>query len=167
LTDITNGDRSPIERCLDQWLHFLRSSDSDLLDDLLDDDCVFTSPIVFTPQKGKELTKLYLTAAGTTLVGKLADGPTTADDPSAASTSPGAADGWDGKFRYVRKVRDGNNAVLEFETTLAGKYVNGVDLITCDDTGRINDFKVMIRPLQAVNAVHEQMRAALERMSDE
>jgi len=74
-------------------------------------------------------------------------------------------DGWDGRFRYVREVTGGHDAVLEFETTLAGKYVNGVDMIRCDDDGRIVDFKVMIRPLQAVNAIHEHMRAALKSMS--
>ena len=59
---------------------------------------------------------------------------------------------------------DGDTAVLEFETTVGGKYVNGVDIIRCDEAGRIVEFRVMIRPLQAVNIVHEQMRAALERM---
>ena len=53
----------------------------------------------------------------------------------------------------------GDTAVLEFETTVGGKYVNGVDIIRCDDDGRIVEFRVMIRPLQAVNLVHEQMRA--------
>lgn len=58
----------------------------------------------------------------------------------------------------------GDTAVLEFETTVEGKYVNGVDIIRCDDAGRIVEFRVMIRPLQAVNVVHEQMRAMLESM---
>jgi SnoaL-like domain len=144
---------TPIDRCLDHWHEFLRSGDVDLLDDLLDDDCVFVSPIVFTPQQGKDITKLYLTAAGATLAGT---------KPEDARAGNG---GKDGGFRYVRTVREGHHAVLEFETTLSGKYVNGVDLITCNDEGRIVDFKVMIRPLQAVNAVHDQMRAALEHMS--
>jgi len=151
---------TPIERCLEHWHEYLRSGDTDLLDDLLHDDCVFLSPIVFTPQEGKEITKLYLTAAGNTLGGK-------DDDPASAPAAapPAAAGGWDGKFRYTRKVHTGNDAVLEFETTMAGKYVNGVDLITCNDEGRIVEFKVMIRPLQAVNLVHEQMKAMLERLA--
>jgi hypothetical protein len=147
----------PIDRCLDRWHAFMRAGDPGLLDDLLADDCVFLSPIVFTPQQGKDVTKLYLTAAGATLGGGGKGQRTEPAEP---------ADGeWDGRFRYVRDVRQGHDAVLEFETTLGGKYVNGVDLITCDDDGRIVAFKVMVRPLQAVNAVHEQMRAALERMS--
>ena len=152
----TNSSTSPIDRCLERWHEFLRSSDPGLLDDLLDDDCVFLSPIVFRPQEGKEVTKLYLTAAGSTLGGG-GDG---------GGSGGGRSEGeWDGRFRYVRKISEGHDAVLEFETTIAGKYVNGVDLITCNDDARIVAFKVMIRPLQAVNAVHEQMKAMLARMT--
>ena len=58
----------------------------------------------------------------------------------------------------------GDTAVLEFETTVEGKYVNGVDIIRCDDEGKIVEFRVMIRPLQAINLVHQQMGAMLESM---
>ena len=58
----------------------------------------------------------------------------------------------------------GDTAVLEFETTVEGKYVNGVDIIRCNDEGRIVEFRVMIRPLQAINLVHRQMAATLEQM---
>jgi hypothetical protein len=108
--------------------------------------------VVFTPQEGKEITKLYLTAAGNSLGG----------EPRWFRHSDSE---WDGRFRYIRSVREGYDAVLEFETTVDGRYVNGVDLITCDDDARILNFKVMIRPLQAINAVHEQMRATLEHMT--
>jgi hypothetical protein len=153
----------PIHRCLDRWHEFLRSRDHAILDDLLADDVVFVSPVVFTPQKGKDVTKLYLTAAGNSLGGK-SDGASPV--VTADADAEGEGDGWDGSFRYVRKIREGHHAVLEFETTVGGKYVNGVDLITCDDDAHITEFKVMIRPLQAVNAVHEQMRAMLERLSN-
>ena len=146
---------TPIERCLDAWHAFLRSKDLDALDALLDDDVVFWSPIVFKPQRGKDLTKLYLSAAaGTFGTGDKGAGEGSAD-----------AGGGGGGFRYVRKIHQGNDALLEFETTMDGKYVNGVDLITCDDEGRIVEFKVMIRPLQAVNIVHEQMKAMIESMT--
>jgi hypothetical protein len=69
-----------------------------------------------------------------------------------------------GGFRYTKQVLAGDTAVLEFETTVEGKYVNGVDIIRCDDDGKIVEFRVMIRPLQAVNLVHQQMAAMLERM---
>ena len=70
----------------------------------------------------------------------------------------------DGGVGYTKEIRQGNQAMLEFETSIDGKYVNGVDIITCDDDGMITEFKVMIRPLQAINLVHEQMKAMLERM---
>jgi hypothetical protein len=120
------------------------------LDELLDDDVVFISPIVFTPQEGKAITKLYLQAAGQTLPGEKRS--------SESSTSDGKS------FRYIKEVMSGNTAVLEFETYVEGKYVNGIDMITCNDTGKITEFKVMIRPLQAINLVHKQMGEMLERM---
>ena len=149
---------SPIERCIDRWHEYLRTKDEAVLDDLLDPDVTFWSPVVFTPQEGREVTKLYLAAAGNTLAGTT-DGSADAEPGGSSQGDQG------GGFRYVRRVLQGHDAVLEFETTMAGMYVNGIDLITCDDDGRIVDFKVMIRPLQAINVVHEQMRAMLERLS--
>jgi hypothetical protein len=129
-----------IEQVVERWHRFVTGETSEGLDDLLADDVVFYSPIVYTPQRGKAVTTIYLHAA--------------------AQTFPG--DGADGAFRYTKQVFGDNVAVLEFETTVGGKYVNGVDIIRCDDTGRIVEFRVMIRPLQAVNIVHEHMRAMLE-----
>ena len=141
-----------IEEVVAKWHQYMRGQLEGGLDALLADDCVFYSPIVFTPQVGKEITKLYLQAASQTLPGDKSAGDTT------ASTK-------DGKFRYVKEVMSGNTAVLEFETTVEGKYANGVDIITCNDDGLISEFKVMFRPLQAINAVHRQMGAMLEKMS--
>ncbi len=64
----------------------------------------------------------------------------------------------------MKEVLSGHHAVLEFETEMEGVYVNGVDMLTCDDDGRIIEFKVMIRPLNAIDLVHAQMKAMLERM---
>ncbi len=135
----------PIHRCIERWHQHIRGELPGGLDALIHDECVFLSPIVFTPQRGKEITKLYLRAAGTTL----AD-----DDPGTGST-----------FRYTKEIREGHHAMLEFETEVDGKYANGVDIITCDDDGMIVEFKVMMRPLQAINAVHAQMKATLEQLS--
>lgn len=157
---MSDSPTRPIDRCVDAWHTFMTGgSDPDVLAELLHDDCVFVSPVVFTPQQGKDITAMYLTAASGSLEGS--DGPTEAPPV----TSPSGAE-WDGRFRYVRELRDGDHAVLEFETTVDGKYVNGIDMITCDDEGRIVEFKVMIRPLQAINAVHAQMKAALARLSN-
>jgi len=127
-----------IDSVIARWHAHLTGESGEDLSELLADDVVFYSPIVYTPQRGKDITTMYLMAAKQTL---------------------GAGD-----FRYTKQVTSGDTAVLEFETTLEGKYVNGVDIIRCDDSGRIIEFRVMIRPLQAVNAVHEQMRAMLDSM---
>jgi hypothetical protein len=146
-----------IEDVIERWHRWLRGDLPGGLDELLHEECVFYSPIVFTPQRGRSLTKLYLEAASHTLPGDASGG---------AISDPGGPDDGSGRFRYTKKVLAGDTAVLEFETTVQGLYVNGVDIIVCDDDGRIVEFRVMIRPLRAVNLVHEQMRAMLERMQN-
>ena len=133
-----------IDETIERWHKVVAGNAADL-DDLLADDVVFYSPVVFTPQKGKDVTKLYLGAAGNTLGGK-------------GSGGGGSA------FRYTKQILSGNQAMLEFETEMDGKFVNGVDIITCNDAGRIVEFKVMIRPLQAIQTVHAQMARMLEKM---
>jgi hypothetical protein len=143
---------STIERVVEAWHAYLRGELPGGLDGLLDDDVILYSPIVFSPQRGKAITTLYLQAATQTFPG----------DQVTASTKEGEFP--ERSFRYTKSVLSGDNAVLEFETTIEGTYVNGVDIITCNADGRIIEFRVMIRPLQAVNRVHEQMAAMLERM---
>lgn len=120
------------------WHDLVRRHSADGLDALLSDDVVFHSPIVHTPQVGKALTTMYLTAALLVI----------ANDT----------------FRYVREVVGPRDAALEFQAEIDGISVNGIDLIRWDDIGRIVDFKVMVRPLKAVNLLHAQMRAMLESM---
>ena len=127
-----------IEQVIEKWHGFVTGATTQGLEELLADDVEFFSPIVFTPQRGKEVTALYLTAASHTL-GK-------------------------GGFRYTKELLSGDVAMLEFETTLDGKYVNGIDIIRVDEAGLIVEFRVMIRPLQAVNAVHAAMGAMLAAM---
>ncbi len=147
-----------IEQVIEQWYRHLRGELPGGLDTLLDDDVVFYSPIVYTPQRGKAITSLYLQAAAQALPGDAASG---ADGDRAEDDAPlGLSTG----FRYTKKVLAGDTAVLEFETSVEGKYVNGVDIIRCNHEGRIIEFRVMIRPLQAVNLVHRQMGETLERM---
>jgi hypothetical protein len=143
---------SPIARTIRDWHAHLRGELPGGLDALLHDDVVFHSPVVFTPQQGKAVTKLYLQAAQQALPG---DAPEPGDE----------AGGFGGSFRYTKELLDGRCAVLEFETKIGGILVNGIDLITCDEDGRITEFKVMIRPLKAVNLVHAQMKAMLESLA--
>jgi hypothetical protein len=138
-----------IQEVVDKWHRHMRGDLPGGLDELLDDDVIFYSPIVYTPQVGKAITTLYLSAAGQTLPG----------DKSATESDPTK------RFRYTKQVVAGDTAVLEFETSVEGKYVNGVDIIRCNEAGKIVEFRVMIRPLQAINLVHRQMGEMLEKMS--
>jgi len=121
---------------LELWHQGLESKDSNFLDEILDDSCVFTSPIVFKPIEGKEMSKLYLMGAGQTFDME--------------------------RFKYVRELVDGLDTVLEFETYIDDISVNGVDIIRWNEEGRITNFKVMIRPLQAIGALQKKMSEALE-----
>ena len=66
------------------------------------------------------------------------------------------------RFKYVRELVDGLDSVLEFETYIGDISVNGVDIIRWNDEGKIVNFKVMIRPLQAIGALQEKMSQALK-----
>jgi hypothetical protein len=119
------------------WHAYMESGgDADLLAALLAEDPVFHSPVVHTPQAGKAKVMMYLLAAAKVL--------------------------GNDSFRYVREVVEGNDALLEFTAEIDGILVNGIDLITFDDDGNIKDFKVMVRPVKAVNKLWEMMAAQLQ-----
>tara|TARA_B110000444_G_C18708664_1_gene532654 strand:+ start:379 stop:801 length:423 start_codon:yes stop_codon:yes gene_type:complete len=136
-----------IRKNIQKWHDLIAGNFPGGYDELLADDVVFFSPVVFTPQQGKDLAKLYLMAAGNTFGG---------DEDKADGTLK------ESSFHYTKEVLDGNQAILEFETQIDGKYVNGVDIISFNEEGKISEFKVMIRPLQAVNIIHMQMQKMLE-----
>ena len=136
-------NNSPIHAVIERWHAHMRGELANGLDVLLDDDVVFYSPIVFTPQRGKAITKLYLQAAGQTLPGE----KTSATAQTESNDAPKG-------FRYTKEILDGYNAVLEFETTVEGKYVNGIDMITCNDAGKITEFRVMIRTRTRMNCTN-------------
>ena len=142
---------SPAEIGVAAWHEYVRNVSAEKLDEILSDEVVFMSPVVHTPQVGKAAAKMYLMAAFNVFPG---------DDPSGASKE----DKPKGKFKYVREVIGERDAVLEFETEMDGIHVNGVDMIAFDDAGKIVDFKVMIRPLKAIQKVHAQMGAMLEKL---
>ena len=121
---------------LETWHRLVRTQDTSGLNALLAEDAVFYSPVVHTPQRGRKLAAGYLTAAFRVFF-----------NPS---------------FRYVREIVGASDAVLEFETELDGVLVNGVDLLKWNDAGQIVEFKVMLRPLKAINLVHQRMAAMLQ-----
>ena len=119
---------------LAKWYGYMKSHDRAALWDLLHPDAVFESPVVHTPQRGRDITFKYLSSAEKVLGG------------------PG--------FKYVGEWRSDNGAVLEFEKEIDGITINGVDIITFAD-GRITHFKVMVRPLKAIHLLHQLMGAQL------
>jgi hypothetical protein len=116
---------------LDKWYAYMKSHDAAALWDLLHPDAVFESPVVHTPQRGRDITFKYLTGAA-----KVLGGPT---------------------FKYLGEWRNDTGAVLEFENEIDGIKINGVDIISFDADGRITHFKVMVRPLKGINLLHRLM----------
>ena len=116
---------------LAQWHTVAKAQDVKALYAMLADDAVFYSPVVHTPQVGKKITHQYLAAAFQVFMND--------------------------SFRYVREVCNDSGAILEFEVTLDGIAVNGVDMMRWNEVGQIIEFKVMLRPLKAVNLIHQKM----------
>ncbi len=123
-------------QALETWHHLVRTQDPSGLKALIAEDAVFHSPVVHTPQRGRKLTVMYLGAAFQVFFN-----PT---------------------FRYVREIVGPSDAMLEFETEIDGVLVNGVDIIKWNDAGQITEFKVMLRPLKAINVIHQKMGAMLQ-----
>lgn len=123
---------------LDKWYTYAETHDAQALWDLLAPDAVFESPVVHTPQRGRDITYKYLVGAMHVLGGE--------------------------GFRYVGEWRKTNGAVLEFEREIDGIRINGVDMISWNDEGQITHFKVMIRPLKAINLLHQLMGAQLQKL---
>jgi hypothetical protein len=121
---------------LDIWHQAIKERNTNHLSTILADDVVLHSPIVHNLIEGKKMVTFYLMAAFHTFV------------------TP--------EFTYVRELADDSNAILEFTTEIDGIFVNGVDMISWNEEGKIVDFKVMVRPLKAINLIHEKMKMMLE-----
>ena len=122
---------------IERWHQFIGGGhDPAVLDALLDDDAVFYSPAVFTPQEGRQKTAAYLMAAAKMF--------------------------GDTDFHYVEQWVGDRSAVLEFAATVDDVYVNGIDLITWNDDGRIVSFKVMMRPFKGLQAIMPKMAELLQ-----
>ncbi len=123
---------------LARWHAYMEcGSDPDLLREMVADDAVFHSPVVHTPQEGATKVMAYLGAAAQVL--------------------------GNDSFRYVRELVDGDDVCLEFTAEIDGIHVNGIDLIHFDADGKIKDFKVMVRPMKAMNKLWEMMAAQLQK----
>lgn len=124
------------EHPVETWHRLVRTRDPSGLNDLLAEDAAFYSPVVHTPQRGRALAAWYLSAAFQVF--------------------------FNASFRYVREIVGPADAALEFETEIDGIVVNGIDLIKWNEAGRIVEFKVMLRPLKAIDLIHRKMAAMLE-----
>tara|TARA_B100001094_G_scaffold211223_1_gene205094 strand:- start:14361 stop:14747 length:387 start_codon:yes stop_codon:yes gene_type:complete len=122
-----------------KWHEIVKSGNTDLLSDILDKNCIFYSPVVFSPQKGKKITQKYLTAAALVF-------------------------GVD-SFSYTKELILEQNACLEFELEINDIKINGVDLISWNKENKIIEFRVFIRPLKGVQIIHEFMGGTLEKIS--
>jgi hypothetical protein len=118
------------------WHELLTTRNVRGLSGLLAEDVVFHSPVVHTPQVGRAVTTQYLAAAFQVF--------------------------YNATFTYVREVRGPRDAVLEFQVVIDGITVNGVDMLRWNEEGRVVDFKVLVRPLKAVNLIHQKMAAMLQ-----
>ena len=130
---------SKAKNLINKWHEVIEGDDLKMLDEIIADDAVFSSPVVFKPMEGKEITMMYLHAAGQSFNME--------------------------KFKYTKEIHDDMNSVLEFETYIDDISVNGVDMIEWNEDGKICNFKVMIRPFKAVQKVQEKMIEALESLS--
>ncbi len=128
-------------RPIEQWHQVVKSRDAAALKELLAEDVVFVSPVVHTPQAGRTITLAYLQAAMKVL-----------NNPS---------------FHYLNQWFGPESAVLEFECVVEGISINGIDMIHWNGAGRIDHFKVMVRPLKAVNKLHEMMGRELQRAASQ
>jgi SnoaL-like domain len=117
------------------WHAVAAARDPAGLEALLAEEVVFLSPVVHTPQRGKAITTKYLAAALTALGGD--------------------------SFRYIGEWIGDDSAVLEFTSLVDGVEVNGVDMIGWNGEGKIDRFKVMVRPLKGMQTLHAKMAAAL------
>ena len=126
---------SPAERTVKIWHEIAASKDTTRLAGIISEDCVFYSPVVHTPQAGKPRTLLYLT---------------------------GAMNVFNDSFRYVKELITPEHAVLEFTCTVDGIEINGVDIMTFAEDGRVCEFKVMVRPMKGMQMLHAHMAKMLE-----
>jgi len=119
-----------------KWHEVVKNRDYNLLTKILHDDVIFYSPVVYSPQHGKDITLKYLAAASEVFNSS--------------------------NFKYIKEINNQNFTSLEFTLTIDDTEINGIDLISWDDAGLITEFKVFMRPLRGVNLMHKLMQQMLE-----
>lgn len=123
---------------ISEWHRIVRDGDAAALESILAQDCVFLSPVVHKAQVGRDLTRLYLSAA---------------------------MEVFNHSFHYTKQVVQAPHAVLEFECEVEGILINGVDIITVNAEGLISEFRVMVRPRKGMEMLQGKMFTMLEALA--
>jgi hypothetical protein len=116
----------------------LERGDIETASEMLADDVVFRSPAVFEPYEGKPAAVVLLTAVSRVF----------------------------SDFRYVRSFieEDGRGMALVFEAKVGTRHVEGVDILRLNAHGLVDDFRVMVRPYSALEALMQAMVPMIERV---
>lgn len=123
-----------IEQQLQRWHRVVKQQDFALLQSMLAQDVEFHSPTVWQPKQGKAITAYILK----TVIGIFQD------------------------FNYHREFISDNSVALEFSAMVGDKKVKGIDLIHWNDQGQIDNFEVMMRPINGLQSMLELMTAELQ-----
>lgn len=121
----------PVARSLVIWHEMIASGSMERLASISADDCVFRSPAFYKPYRGKEALQIVLSSVATVF-----------ED-----------------FAYHRTLTsaDGLNVMLEFSARIGGTQLKGIDLVRFNPDGKIAEFEVMIRPMNALMALGKMM----------
>lgn len=124
-----------VARSMEQWHDMIARQDLSEVVRIVHPDAVFRSPMAVHP---------YRPAAA--LVMALQTVVTILED-----------------FRYDRQFAssDGQSVVMEFSARVGDKQLKGIDMVRFDEQGLIVEFEVMIRPLNALQALGAEMGARL------
>ncbi|MFI1466554.1 nuclear transport factor 2 family protein [Streptomyces wuyuanensis] len=127
----------------DRFRAAVEKRDLTALDDLFTEDVRFYSPVKFTPFEGRQMVLglfgvLLRTFEDFRYIGRF-DG--TAETSTDASEAPAE--------------------ILLFRATVGDKEIHGIDLLHFDESGRIKEFTVMVRPQSALRTLSEAVLAGL------
>jgi len=121
----------------DRFRTAAESKDFSAIDELFAEDVVFRSPVVFKPYEGRDAVAMLLGA----VIQVFED------------------------FRYTDQVETGDSAALAFSARIGDRELDGIDFLSFDDQGRVNEMAVYVRPMSGVNALADAMKRKLETAS--
>jgi hypothetical protein len=117
------------QKFLTTWFKAIEARDMDIIKPILAEDIVFYSPAFWKPKEGKEVALIILKTVESIFE----------------------------NFTYTKQWVDGNEIILEFSAEVAGKNVKGIDRITLNEQGEAIEFEVMVRPLNGLMLLAQNM----------